>query len=314
MTIKIATDASMDLPKELLEKYNIVVIPMTVYFGEEKYSVPNGVSSDYLYQRMHENKGIIPSTSVPSPKDYYEAYKNATNDGNSLIAIHVSSQISGIYQTAVMVRKQLPERDIEVIDSHTATLSQGIIVLEAAKMAKKEKTKEEIIKHIETLRAKSIVFATLDNLTYLYYSGRVNITQKLLAQLFQFKAIFWLIEGQVRGAGRIRYKKNLFLKMKEFGLKILKHLLVKTVFIIHTNRREDAEKLSDFLKENSSDIEIFVGEFGLVAGAHTGPGLLGFAWIGDFNPKWFFKSKKRHYRTFRQITEPEKLEYVQRDK
>ncbi len=303
----------MDLPSDLVEEYEIAVIPMTVHFGEEKFSVPNGVNSDYLYQKMQENSGIIPTTSVPSPKDYYEVYKNETNDGSTLIAIHVSNHISGIYQTAVLVRKQLPERDIEVIDSKTATLSQGIIVLEAAKMAKEGKTKEEIVNHVKGLRAKSMVFATLDDLTTLYYSGRVNLTQKLLAQLFHFKAIFWLIEGHVRGAGRIRDKQSLFLKMKELGVKIKNHLLVKTMFIIHTNRREEAEILANFLKEED-DIEIFVGEFGLVAGSHTGPGLLGFAWIGDFDPKWFFKSKRRQYKIFKQITEPEKLDYIQKTK
>lgn len=314
LTIKIATDASMDLPSDLIEKYEIAVIPMTVHFGEEKFSVPDGVSSEYLYQKMHENKGIIPTTSVPSPKDYYDVYKNETNDGSTLIAIHVSSKISGIYQTAVMVRKQLPERDIEVVDSKTATLSQGIIVLEAAKMAKEGKTKEKIISYVKSLRSKSMVFATLDDLTTLYHSGRVNLTQKLLAQLFHFKAIFWLIEGQVRGAGRIRDKQSLFLKMKELGIRIKKHLLVKTIFVIHANRREEAEILANYLKEEAEDIEIFVGEFGLVAGAHTGPGLLGLAWIGDFDPKWFFKSKRRQYKIFKRITEPEKLDYVQKTK
>ncbi|MBD3190325.1 MAG: DegV family EDD domain-containing protein [Candidatus Heimdallarchaeota archaeon] len=307
MTIKIATDASMDLPKHFIKRYNIQVVPMTVNLGEQRYSVPDGVESNYLYQKMEE-KNIIPSTSQPTLGDFYQIYKEATDDGSSLIAIHVSKKISGVYQAGKLAQKKLPDRDIEVIDSHTATLCQGILVLIAAQMAEKGKGKEEIIQKIKELRSKAIVFATLNDLDTLYHSGRVNLTQKLLARLFNFKPIFWLIEGDVKGAGRIRGQKNLLQKLNEFGQKICENLAVKIFFVIHSNRKEEAEKMAQYLREQTENVQIEVGEFGLVAGAHTGPGLLGYAWIGEFNPQWFFKKKKR-YRAYKKMTDPERIDY-----
>lgn len=307
MTIKIATDASMDLPKHFIKRYDIKVVPMTVNLGGKRYSVPNGVESNYLYQKMEE-KNIFPSTSQPSLGDYYKVYKEATEDGSSLIAIHVSRKLSGVYQTAKLTQKKLNDRDIEVIDSHTATLSQGILVLVAAKMAKKGKEKEEIIQKIKQLRSKAIVFATLNNLKTLYHSGRVNLTQKLIARLFNYKPIFWLIEGEVKGAGRIRGRKNLFQKLRHFGKKIIKKLVINPIFVIHSNRKEEAEKIAQYLREQKENIQVEVGEFGLVAGAHTGPGILGYAWIGEFNPQWFFKKQKR-YRVYKKMTDPEKIDY-----
>lgn len=159
--VKIVTDSTADLPKELAAKYGITIIPLKVIFNDDE-PLRDGVDIDteQFYRRQVERKEYS-RTSQPTPAEFCSLYRELSMSCSSIISIHLSSALSGTCQSAMMAKDMLPGLDIEVVDSRMASMGLGLIALEAARAADEDKTKAEIISAVKHMISGAELFLLL---------------------------------------------------------------------------------------------------------------------------------------------------------
>jgi len=134
--IKIITDSTADLSKEIYDKYDIEVLPLLINFGEESYLDGVEINPDKVFERI-EKEDILPTTAQVTPNRFIEAYKKYLSEGYKIISVHMSSVMSGTYQSACIAKEMLETDDIVVVDSQNVTAALGMLVLKAAKLREK---------------------------------------------------------------------------------------------------------------------------------------------------------------------------------
>ena len=172
--IKIITDGSCDLSHEVLNKFNINVVPLGVSFGEEHYTAGVDIDNKEFYAKMKESKEL-PKTFCPSPENFCKEYQC---EEDKIIVIALSSKLSGTYNSASLARdlylSEHKEKDIRVIDSMTGSIGAGLLLIKAAKMISEGKDIDEIVEAIENLKEKISFYGTLETLENAIKGGRIN--------------------------------------------------------------------------------------------------------------------------------------------
>ncbi|MGC9780749.1 MAG: DegV family protein [Candidatus Heimdallarchaeota archaeon] len=174
--VAIITDGSCDLPNDLVQKYNIHIAPFQVIFDSEVFKLfgdSGDITKEEFYDRL-VNGPIFPSTAVPTPKSFLDAFEKASKEAKSVIAIFLSKELSGTIQSALRVVPMIENADITVVDSKASASALGLIVLDAAQLAVNGATKDEILERLNEIIPQTRLVLTLNTMEYLYRGGRKN--------------------------------------------------------------------------------------------------------------------------------------------
>ncbi len=276
--VKIVTDSTADLPKDLVLKYGITVVPLKVIFNDEE-PLKDGVDidTDQFYRRQVANKEIA-RTSQPAPAEFLEVYNELSKDGHSIISIHISSAMSGTSQSAKMAKEMLPGSDIEIIDSKVTSMGLGLIALEAAREAGNGKTKNEIVDLVNTLVSKIQVFFVVDTLEYLVRGGRIGMANALLGTILSIKPLLFLKDGVVQPYEKVRGKSRAIERLVQVVEDKVGSNKIKCC-LIHGMESSGLEKLRQKVSARLNCEDTVVSTLGAVIGTHTGPGVVGIAFF-----------------------------------
>ncbi|MEA2071075.1 MAG: DegV family protein [Asgard group archaeon] len=292
--VSIVTDGSCDLPEEIIKKYNIHIAPFQVIFGTTAYQLygdAGDISKEEFYSKLETNEDL-PTTAVPSPKSFMEAFKEAAKDSDAIIGIFISKELSGTIQSAKRVIPLLDDIDITIIDSQVSATCLGLLVIEAAKMAQEGASKKAIIKRIKRLIPDTRLIIVVDTLEYLHRGGRIGKARKLLGETFNFKPVLHFEDGMVASGGKLRGRDTVIENLKFMAPLVVKNAITDHVFIWHTQDKKVAKELQEIMeKHNENGKEILIQEAGPVIGTHIGPKSLGFTYIGEYKPKWLLKKE-----------------------
>ncbi len=275
MAIKILTDSSSDLSPEMIENYNIEVIPILAYVDDEEFEDEITITSPEIAQAMIDGKKVR-TAQVPMYK-YQEKFESL-DPNDSLLCIPISSGISGSYQvalqTANMVKEERPELDIRVLDAKVTSLGMGIILLQAGEMINNGANADEVEQFIleESDYMKHIF--TVPNLKWLLEGGRVSKTSAKMGTLLDIKPILHIVDGKLIPYDKVRGQKHRFNKMTEYIKNNAGSLKGQTVGITHVTNLEEAERMAAYLKEHMEAEKVIMKDIGAVIATHTGPGLL----------------------------------------
>lgn len=293
--VAIVTDGSSDLPKEIVEKYNIHIAPFQVIIGDKAYKMQGNygdLTPDEFYNLLETSKDF-PTTSVPTPKSFVTAYEEAAKEANSIIGIFISKELSGTYQSALRYTSMVEDLDITLLDSRVAASTLGCLVIEAAKMAKNGASKEDILERITNLIPQAKLVSIQDNIDAVYRSGRVGWLKKFMVNAFKIRPIIYFEDGKIVSGGTIRGREEADAALKQVAPYIVKNAITDTIFVWHVRRPEFAEELKQIMeKTNDQKKEIHVIEAGPVVGTHVGPGALAFMYIGNYDPNWLVNSQQ----------------------
>ncbi|PEM43618.1 DegV family protein [Bacillus toyonensis] len=277
MGVKIITDSAADLPVELLQAYDIDLIPLRVY-DEAETEYLDGVTLELvtLLQKMRE--GAVYRTSLPSLETFQEKFVSYAKEGNPCIYLAFSSELSGTYQSSIVIKEEVKETyadlDLEIIDTKCASLGQGLVVLEAAKMAKDGASKEDILKRVAFLMNHMEHIFTVADLQYLVRGGRLSKVAGFIGGLLNIKPILNVEEGKLVPLEKVRGKKKVLGRIVDIMEERGKELKGQTIAMTHGDDLETAEALKALITERFGCEVFIVNTIGAAIGAHTGPGVI----------------------------------------
>lgn len=272
--VKIVTDSTADLPKDLAAKYNITVVPLMVIYNDNE-TLRDGVDIDteQFYNRQVERKEHS-RTSQPAPAEFLCVYKELSSSGSSVISIHLSAALSGTCQSAQMARDMLPSADIVVVDSKLASMGLGMIVLEAARAAGEGKNKDEILRIVKQMISEGMLYFIVDTLEYLARGGRIGKAQALLGNILSIKPILYIKDGIVHPLEKTRGRAKAIDRLAQIIEKKVGRRRVKCS-LIHGMDTAGMKQLYERIVPLLNCDEPVCSTLGAVIGTHTGLGALG---------------------------------------
>lgn len=278
MVVRIVTDSTADLPTEIANTLGITVVPLTVFFGEEAYLDGVELDSASFYVKLAASKEL-PRTSQPSPAAFQEAFQRLIDEGaEAILSIHLSSKLSGTYQSACTARDSLPESartvPIEIIDSSSISVGMNYAIQQAARMAQAGKSLEEIKTSAEDTLARSRILAVLDTLEYVRRGGRIGGASAMLGNMLSFKPIIALKDGEIVPVERPRTRAKAYARVAQL---LSESGAVEHVSIVETNS-EVGQQLGEAIQSVYSG-ELQHYNLGAVIGTHTGPGTAAIAFV-----------------------------------
>jgi DegV family protein with EDD domain len=276
MTVRIVTDSTVDLPIEQAEAAGITVVPLTVFFGDDAFLDGIELDNAGFYDKLQASKDL-PTTSQPSPAKFHEAYTRLINEGaDGILSIHLSSKLSGTYQSAYNASQSLPDDvkkiPIEVVDSLSISVGISRIVLNAAREARAGLALEEIKAHVLDELGRTRIFAVLDTLEYVRRGGRIGGAGALLGNMLSIKPIVSLKDGAVVPVERPRTRGKAYARIAEL---VADMAPVEAVSIAESNA-EAGLQLAEALKATYAG-EVLRYKLGAALGTHTGPGTVAVA-------------------------------------
>ncbi len=272
--IKIITDSTSDIPKDISKELGITVVPLTVYFGDKGYRDGYDLTNEEFYEKL-KTSDEMPVTSQVTPIAFEEAFKKELDDYDSLICYTISSKGSGTYQSAMIAKENLGDTDIEVVDTLNYSYGYGLTVVEAARMAKAGKSKEEILSKTKEMISKTNVYFIVDGLEYLKKGGRINSASAFIGSILDIKPLLTVKEGSIIPIDKIRGRKNVIPKMVNIIKSKGHDLSGRVVGLAHGNTPEKIAEVKEALNKEFSPKGFELAEVGSVIGAHTGPGVVG---------------------------------------
>ncbi len=277
--IKIFTDSTNDLSKELLKENNISIVPLGVNFNTELYL--DGVDMDYklLYEKVSE-LGILPKTSAPSPNDFFNAFKPYIEDGFDIIYMGLSSEISTTVQNAGLAAESL-DGNIKIIDSKNLSTGLGLLTLTIADLVKEGFDIDEIEKIIiESYIPKVRTSFVIDTMEYLHKGGRCSALTSIFGTAFKIKPIIAVNNGKLDVAKKARGKRDKVANnMTEELINKKDNIDTRRFFVTHSECDELAENIRKELLEKTDIENIYITNTGSIISSHCGPGTLGLVYL-----------------------------------
>ncbi|NLO21903.1 MAG: DegV family protein [Syntrophomonadaceae bacterium] len=272
MKVQVISDSTSYLPTEIINKYQINIIPLNVHFDGEVFKEGSRYSNREYYDKLKKSTSF-PSTSQPSAGQFLEVFQQLEPDTEAL-AILLSSKISGTYQSAHMAREMMPERSqqIHLFDSYFSGMGLGFQVIAACEMLTTGNTIEEVIQGLEIIKNKMRLFFVVENLEYLSRGGRMSTISCKLGTLLQLKPVLSLENGQLALFQKARTLPRamavVLAELEKVGDS------VQRIAILNVESQEKAQQLRDGL-EDKYHVPVSICDLGPVVGSHLGPGSLG---------------------------------------
>ncbi len=285
--VAIVTDSVAQVPVELAQELNIHVVPGIVLVEDQKFLDGVDLDVEAVYRRMRQQKDLHMSTSAPSAGQFYLTYLNCFNRGfESVLYVGLTSRMSATFSAAeggaMLARDEYADRQIALFDTRTATIAQGFIAIEAARLAAQGAHLDKILERIHQVRQRVGVVASFESLEYLARGGRIGKAAFMLSSMIHIIPIVTVDgEGVVEPVGRVRGRQRALDKMVEYTSQRVHGSKILSLGILHADAREQAETLYALVMEQLHPDEIFITPFTPMMAAHTGPGTIGLAFQWD---------------------------------
>lgn len=279
--IKIISDSTCDLSKELIEKYDITILPLHIHLGEDEYQDGVTITPDEIYTWADANN-TTPKTSAASMIEVIELFEPYIENGDEIIAFSISSTMSANNNVMRLAAEDLEAEDkIHIIDSANLSTGIGLLVIEAAIMAKEGHTSDEIVSRIEELKPLVSASFVVDTLTYLHRGGRCSSVAALAGGALKLHPKIVVENGKMGANKKYRGKMNsVILSYAKDLEEDLKKAKKDRVFITHSGCEDSIiDEMRNYLESLEKFDEILVTRAGGVISSHCGPGTLGILFI-----------------------------------
>lgn len=278
MSVRIIIDSTADVAQELRARFT--VLPLTLRFGDEEFKDRVTITSEQFYEKLVESD-VMPTTSQATPFDFGEVFREAVAAGDDVVALTISSRLSGTWQSAMIASEEFPGK-VFVVDSRNVAIGSGILAEYALKLADEGKSAEEIAQRLTRERENVHLIAMVNTLEYLKRGGRVSKTVAFAGELLSIKPVIAIRDGEVEIVGKARGSRaanNLLVKEIEnaggvdFDKPVMLGYTGMSDQMLQKYVRDSASLWQDHASELRSTI------IGSVIGTHAGPGAVAVAFF-----------------------------------
>ena len=271
MSIQVITDSTSDMPEGLANELGIRVVPIYLRFGDKTYRDGVDITKDEFYSMLNSS-AVHPATSQPNPEDFTSVYKEYCDDAEGIVSIHISSKISGTYNSATMAKNTLKSQcPIEIIDSKFNSAGLGLVVAAAARAAKNNSDLAEVVNEANRAVREVRMYGMFQTMKYLARSGRVNKTIAAASRILNVMPLLTFHDGEIVRAGLVRAISKGMDKIYDF---VKNNTPIKELTIVHSQVPDHASRLKMRLAEFIQEEIISTAELGAGLGVHGGPGVL----------------------------------------
>jgi len=274
MSIKIVTDSATDLPAVLTEELDITVVPVYLRFGDKVYRDRVDISEDEFYQRLLHDP-VHPNTTQPTPQDFASVYDKLSQDADGIISIHISSILSGTYNSAVQGKKMAGDRcPIEIVDSQTVSIASGLTVIQASKMAKSGMSLQQIVDELSKIIPNVHLLILFDTLKYLVKGGRIGKAKGLVGSILSVKPLLKVRDGELMPSGQVRTRSKGVDRLLDFAKNATE---IQDLAILYSTTPDEAQALIERTSSIFPKERTILARLGPGLGVHGGPGILAIA-------------------------------------
>ena len=274
--IAVVTDSTCDTSAAAAAEHGVRVVPLTVRFGEEQYKDGIDITAKEFYERL-TTSSITPSTSQPSPEEFASCYRSLLEGGaDGIVSVHISSLLSGTFQSATLAAQEFPEK-VRVVDTSSVSAGLQLAVDAASRAAKSGGDISAVAEAASSTAARGGLFILLDTLTYLQRGGRIGKAQAFVGGLLNVKPVLQIKDGVVHPESRVRSRSQGMTRLVEL---VKQAGEIESASIMHGAALDLAQELRPRIQEAVGDkVEVQIGEIGPVVGTYGGPGALGVAFV-----------------------------------
>jgi DegV family protein with EDD domain len=268
--VKIVSDTTSGLPREIAEHLGIALVPQIVVFGEKSYRDDTELDTATFLQLLKASKSL-PKTAAPPPLMYYPIFQAAIDEGETVIVIAPSQKVSGTVRSALSAKDDFSNADIRVIDTQTVAGNLGSLAILAAKLAQEGRTADEIVAEIEKMIPRGRTFFVIDTLEYLQKGGRIGGAKALIGELLQVKPILQILDGQVQSFDQERTKKRATARLIEIVEEQVKGSTEPHLCVMQVDALDEADAIRRELGSRLGIQNIPVYELPPAIVVHAGP-------------------------------------------
>ncbi|MFT2203010.1 fatty acid kinase binding subunit FakB1 [Staphylococcus chromogenes] len=283
MKIAVMTDSTSYIPQPYLEENNIRIVPLSITLENgENHKENETITADEFYTVLKESE-TIPTTSQPAIGEMINAFEAYKAEGyTDVITVHLSSGISGAYQTSVQAANMVEGINVHPIDSKIACMVEGAFVFRAIDLIKEGKHIDEILEDLEDMRQHNGAYLIVDDLKNLRKSGRITGAQAWVGNLLKMKPVLTFEEGLIVPYEKVRTKKKALKLIEDKAIELSNQFEQSTVVVIGGDNKDESHRVFEDLKTRFPEKNIIFSEFGPVISSHLGLGGFG---IGAVNRK-----------------------------
>jgi DegV family protein with EDD domain len=279
--IAVVTDSAACVPAELQQQLGIFVLPLELVWDGVVYRDDERFDAAAFYNRFRGPHATHPTTSQPALGAFTSLYGRLCQAYDGIVSIHVANRLSGTLATARLAAEQFAATPIRPVDSGTATIAEGFVVLAAARAAASEAALQDVVAEAERVRRRVDFFATLKTLQHVHRGGRLGEAARLLTSQLQISPVLNLREGAVSVVALPRTWKGALRQIASLTIERMRGRRCVHAAAFHADALAEAEWLRDQLLEQVPVAEFYLTEFTPVMGAHTGPDTVGLAFYAD---------------------------------
>ena len=272
--VLVVTDSTAELPPEVVQEFDITVIPLQVLFGEESFRDGIDLTSDDFFRRL-EASDELPTTSQPSVGEFQAIYGPLAERASAILSIHLSARFSGTVGAARLAAESFKDRiQIEVLDSTTTSLAMGLGVIAAARAAQSGADLATCAETARSVFQRLRLAVGLDTLEYLRRGGRIGRAQAFLGGLLRLRPILTIRDGEAFPLKRARTRAKVLEEMLSICLADDE---IDEAAVVHATTPDDARSLVEEVRRRRPGVQVHTARFGPVIGVHGGPGMIGLA-------------------------------------
>jgi DegV family protein with EDD domain len=272
--LRIAMDSAGDMPPGWAEEYDVQIIPINIHFGEQMFLQGVDLSNSDFY-RLVEKSGVIPKTSQPTPQQFIEFYKRIAKPGETILSVHVTSKLSGTFDSAKIAARELAGQfNVIPVDSASGSASMGFMCREARLMERAGVVIDKIVDRMNFIRQNVQIVLTLNTLEYAKMSGRVKALQAALASLLNVKPIIVLREGVIELEDRVRTRQ----RSLQFVIEKISRIVGKrpvNAAVVHAEDPGAGSQVMEMVRSKLNCVELILTELSTGVAANLGPGTVG---------------------------------------
>jgi DegV family protein with EDD domain len=270
MKTKVVTDSTSDLPTSVIRELDITVVPALIQFGDKVYRDSVDLSTDEFYRKLQTNS-FLHKTSPASPGTFGEIYTRLAHEADGIVSIHVSAKMSATYDAARLGSKDL-KCPISIIDSQTASMACGLLVIIAARASRDGASLSEIEALVRAAVPRTVTYGVFGTLEYLYKGGRIGRAQAFLGGILKLNPILAIRAGEILPIARVRTRPKAVERLCEI---LRESGVLQEMSVMSTTEPDEAEALAQRLSPIFPPERMYRASIGPAVGTYVGPGAVG---------------------------------------